>query len=145
VRLKPYQGKCNGEQSPGKTHAERRVCQWNVELLAVIMIQMSGCTCGSNLLKPHSDHYDYCYSRYPAPDWSDQYRHTSGRRPGFGAVAGLAASMLFAVGVLGASLLAGAVLPLTTAGAVDELFGMPKVVSLDFRRAPILYIPKYPI
>ena len=53
--------------------------------------------------------------------------------------AGAAASSLFAVGLFGASLLAGAVLPLTTAYAVSEVFGMPKGVSLDFRRAPIFF------
>ncbi|HEY3477031.1 MAG TPA: Nramp family divalent metal transporter [Anaerolineales bacterium] len=54
-------------------------------------------------------------------------------------VAGDAASALFAIGLLGASLLAGAVLPLTTAYAVSEVFGMPKGVSLDFRRAPLFF------
>jgi Mn2+/Fe2+ NRAMP family transporter len=53
--------------------------------------------------------------------------------------AGEAATALFAVGLLGASLLAGAVLPLTTAYAVSEVFGMPKGVNLDFRRAPIFF------
>jgi Mn2+/Fe2+ NRAMP family transporter len=54
-------------------------------------------------------------------------------------VAGRAASTLFAVGLLGASMLAGAVLPLATAYAVSEVFGTPKGVSLDFRRAPIFF------
>jgi Mn2+/Fe2+ NRAMP family transporter len=54
-------------------------------------------------------------------------------------VAGHAASTLFAVGLLGASMLAGAVLPLATAYAVSEVFGTPKGVSLDFRRAPIFF------
>lgn len=53
--------------------------------------------------------------------------------------AGATATTLFAVGLLGASLLAGAVLPLTTAYAVSEVFGMPKGVNLDFRRAPIFF------
>jgi Mn2+/Fe2+ NRAMP family transporter len=53
--------------------------------------------------------------------------------------AGPAATTLFAVGLLGASLLAGAVLPLTTAYAVSEVFGMPKGVNLDFRRAPVFF------
>jgi Mn2+/Fe2+ NRAMP family transporter len=53
--------------------------------------------------------------------------------------AGPAATTLFAIGLLGASLLAGAVLPLTTAYAVSEVFGMPKGVSLDFRRAPVFF------
>ncbi len=54
-------------------------------------------------------------------------------------VAGSAARALFAVGLLGASLLAGAVLPLATAYAVAETFGQPKGVSLDFRRAPLFF------
>jgi Mn2+/Fe2+ NRAMP family transporter len=53
--------------------------------------------------------------------------------------AGNAAKVLFAVGLLGASLLAGAVLPLATAYAVSEVFGVPKGVSLDFRRAPLFF------
>jgi Mn2+/Fe2+ NRAMP family transporter len=38
------------------------------------------------------------------------------------------------VGLLGASLLAGGVLPLATAYAISEAFGIPKGVNLDFRR-----------
>jgi Mn2+/Fe2+ NRAMP family transporter len=53
--------------------------------------------------------------------------------------AGNAAKMLFAIGLMGASLLAGAVLPLATSYAVSEVFGMPKGVNLDFRRAPIFF------
>lgn len=49
-------------------------------------------------------------------------------------VVGASATMLFAVGLLGASLLAGAVLPLATSYAVSEAFGIPKGVNLDFRR-----------
>src|SRR5262249_41639559 len=52
-------------------------------------------------------------------------------------VAGDAAVMLFAVGLLGASLIAGGVLPLATAYSVSEAFGFRKGVNLDFRRAPI--------
>jgi Mn2+/Fe2+ NRAMP family transporter len=40
---------------------------------------------------------------------------------------------------LGASLLAAAVLPLATAYSVSEAFGLPKGVSLDFRRAPLFF------
>ena len=54
-------------------------------------------------------------------------------------VAGPAAKVLFAIGLLGASLLAGAVLPLATAYALAETFGQPKGVSLDFRRAPLFF------
>jgi Mn2+/Fe2+ NRAMP family transporter len=52
-------------------------------------------------------------------------------------VAGDAAVLLFAVGLLGASLVAGGVLPLATAYSVSEAFGFRKGVNLDFRRAPI--------
>jgi NRAMP (natural resistance-associated macrophage protein)-like metal ion transporter len=54
-------------------------------------------------------------------------------------VVGTAATTLFAIGLLGASLLAGAVLPLATAYAVSEAFGLPKGVNLDFRRAQIFF------
>jgi len=46
------------------------------------------------------------------------------------------AKILFGTGLLGASLLAGAVLPLATSYAIAEAFGLPKGVNLDFRRAP---------
>jgi Mn2+/Fe2+ NRAMP family transporter len=52
-------------------------------------------------------------------------------------VAGAAAVSLFGVGLLGASLVAGGVLPLATAYSVSEAFGFRKGVNLDFRRAPI--------
>jgi Mn2+/Fe2+ NRAMP family transporter len=52
-------------------------------------------------------------------------------------VAGEYAQTLFAVGLLGASLLAAGVLPLATAYSVSEAFGFRKGVSLDFRRAPM--------
>jgi Mn2+/Fe2+ NRAMP family transporter len=52
---------------------------------------------------------------------------------------GNAARTLFGVGLMGASLLAGAVLPLATAYAVSEVLGAPKGVNLDFRRAPIFF------
>ena len=54
-------------------------------------------------------------------------------------IAGDAAKILFGIGLLGASMLAGAVLPLTTAYAVSDVFGTPKGVNLDFRRAPIFF------
>src|SRR5689334_8976062 len=50
-------------------------------------------------------------------------------------VAGSAATMLFAIGLLGASLLAAGVLPLATAFSVSEALGMRRGVNLDFRRA----------
>ena len=54
-------------------------------------------------------------------------------------VAGDAAQILFAVGLVGASLIAAGVLPLTTAYSISEAFGFTKGVSLDFRRAPIFF------
>jgi Mn2+/Fe2+ NRAMP family transporter len=52
-------------------------------------------------------------------------------------VAGASAVTLFAIGLLGASLVAAGVLPLATAYSVSEAFGFRKGVNLDFRRAPI--------
>ena len=49
-------------------------------------------------------------------------------------VVGASATTLFAIGLLGASLLAGGVLPLATSYAVSEAFGIPKGVNLDVRR-----------
>ncbi len=54
-------------------------------------------------------------------------------------VAGAAASELFAVGLLGASLLAAAVLPLATAYSISEAFGFPKGVNLDFRHGRVFF------
>jgi Mn2+/Fe2+ NRAMP family transporter len=52
---------------------------------------------------------------------------------------GKAAVSLFSVGLLGASMLAAAVLPLATAYGVSEAFGLPKGVNLDFRRARLFF------
>jgi len=52
-------------------------------------------------------------------------------------VAGPYAQALFAIGLLGAALLAAAVLPLATAYSTSEAFGFRKGVDLDFRRAPV--------
>lgn len=54
-------------------------------------------------------------------------------------VMGSSATALFAIGLLGATLLAGAVLPLATAYAVSEAFGVPKGVNLDFRRGKVFF------
>jgi len=54
-------------------------------------------------------------------------------------LAGAAAAGLFAVGLLGASMLAGAVVPLATAYSVSEAFGFRKGFGLDYRRAPMFY------
>jgi Mn2+/Fe2+ NRAMP family transporter len=53
------------------------------------------------------------------------------------AFAGQYASLLFGLGLFGASLLAGAVLPLTTAYAICEAFGFERGVSRRFREAPV--------
>ncbi len=55
-------------------------------------------------------------------------------------VVGHSAKAMFAVGLLGAGLLAGAVLPLATSYAISEAFGVPKGVNLDFRRARIFFL-----
>ena len=52
-------------------------------------------------------------------------------------IAGPYAELLFAVGLFGASMLAAAVLPLTTAYAVCEAFGFERGVSRSFREAPV--------
>lgn len=54
-------------------------------------------------------------------------------------VVGHLAKELFAIGLLGATLLAGTVLPLATAYAISEAFGFPKGVNLDYRRAPVFF------
>ncbi len=52
-------------------------------------------------------------------------------------VAGAGATVLFAVGLLGASALAAAVVPLSTAYAVAEATGSPRSVSHRFAEAPL--------
>jgi NRAMP (natural resistance-associated macrophage protein)-like metal ion transporter len=54
-------------------------------------------------------------------------------------VAGSSAMTLFAIGLLGASLLAGGVLPLATSYAISEAFGIPKGVNLDYRRGKVFF------
>ncbi len=53
------------------------------------------------------------------------------------AFAGQYASLLFAIGLFGASLLAAAVLPLSTAYGICEAFGFERGVSRSFREAPV--------
>ncbi len=53
-----------------------------------------------------------------------------------GPLVGGDATLLFALGLLGASLLSAAVLPMATAYSVSEALGLPKGIGLDFRRAP---------
>ena len=52
-------------------------------------------------------------------------------------LAGAYAETLFAIGLLGASMLAAGVLPLATAYSISEAFGFEKGVSSSFREAPI--------
>jgi Mn2+/Fe2+ NRAMP family transporter len=54
-------------------------------------------------------------------------------------IAGDLAGQLFGIGLLGASLLAGGIVPLATAYSVSEAFGFRKGVGLDFRRAPVFF------
>ena len=52
-------------------------------------------------------------------------------------VAGPAAEALFGIGLLGASALAAAVVPLSTSYAVAEVIGAERSVSSNFRKAPV--------
>jgi Mn2+/Fe2+ NRAMP family transporter len=52
-------------------------------------------------------------------------------------VAGPGAELLFAFGLLGASALAGAVVPLSSSYAISEAIGVERSVSRRFREAPL--------
>jgi len=54
-------------------------------------------------------------------------------------IAGSFAAALFALGLLGASLLAAGVLPLATSFSITEAFGFEKGVSFSWEDAPIFY------
>jgi NRAMP (natural resistance-associated macrophage protein)-like metal ion transporter len=54
-------------------------------------------------------------------------------------VAGPAAPELFAVGLLGASLLAASVVPLSSSYAIADAIGTPRSVSASLRQAPLFY------
>ena len=54
-------------------------------------------------------------------------------------LAGHLASSLFAVGLLGAGLLAAAILPLSTAYSVSEAVGVPNALDRKPREAPVFY------
>jgi Mn2+/Fe2+ NRAMP family transporter len=56
-----------------------------------------------------------------------------------GPLLGPAATSIFAIGLLGASLLAAAVLPLSTAYSICESFGFERGVTYKFREAPIFH------
>ena len=55
-------------------------------------------------------------------------------------VAGQFAGQLFAVGLLGAALLAAAVLPLSTSYSICDLFGAPAALDHTFRKARLFYL-----
>ncbi len=57
----------------------------------------------------------------------------------FAPIAGQYAESLFAIGLIGASLLAAGVLPLATAYAVCEAFGFERGISHGFREAPVFF------
>jgi Mn2+/Fe2+ NRAMP family transporter len=52
-------------------------------------------------------------------------------------VAGSGAVVLFGIGLLGASALAGAVVPLSSSYAISEAIGVERSVSRRFREAPL--------
>lgn len=52
---------------------------------------------------------------------------------------GPAATVLFGVGLFGASMLAASILPLSTAYAISEAFGFERGVSRDLREAPVFF------
>ncbi|HSP64653.1 MAG TPA: divalent metal cation transporter, partial [Candidatus Deferrimicrobium sp.] len=54
-------------------------------------------------------------------------------------LAGVHAQQLFAVGLVGASLLAAAVLPLSTAFVICEAFGAERSVQRSFTEAPLFF------
>jgi Mn2+/Fe2+ NRAMP family transporter len=54
-------------------------------------------------------------------------------------LAGSLAKELFAVGLIGAALLAASILPLSTAYAVSDLTGRPAALDDDIREAPLFY------
>jgi Mn2+/Fe2+ NRAMP family transporter len=57
-----------------------------------------------------------------------------------GPLAGRYASILFALGLLNASLFSAAILPLSTAYTVCEAFGWEASLSRDFREAPVFFL-----
>ncbi|MEI6621811.1 MAG: divalent metal cation transporter [Actinomycetes bacterium] len=54
-------------------------------------------------------------------------------------LAGELAKQLFAIGLIGAALLAASILPLSTAYAVSDLTGRPAALDDDFAEAPLFY------
>jgi Mn2+/Fe2+ NRAMP family transporter len=54
-------------------------------------------------------------------------------------IAGPSAEILFTVGLVGASLMAAAIIPISTAFAFTEAFGFVSGIDLSLRRAPVFY------
>jgi len=54
-------------------------------------------------------------------------------------VVGPAAPALFGLGLLGASLLAASVVPLSTSYAIADAIGRPRSITNSFRQAPLFY------
>ncbi len=54
-------------------------------------------------------------------------------------IVGPAATVLFGVGLFGASMLAASILPLSTAYAISEAFGFERGVSRELREAPVFF------
>jgi Mn2+/Fe2+ NRAMP family transporter len=54
-------------------------------------------------------------------------------------VAGAAAPQLFGIGLLGASLLAASVVPLSTSYAIADALGKPRSVTANLKQAPLFY------
>ncbi len=79
-------------------------------------------------------HRDHRHGSLPA-------RHPGSQRPagrpGSRPVAGQYATVLFAVGFFGASLLAAFALPLTAAYAVTEAFGLERGIDRTWSEAPV--------
>jgi Mn2+/Fe2+ NRAMP family transporter len=55
-------------------------------------------------------------------------------------IAGSYATLLFAIGLFGASMLAAGVLPIATATSITEVFGFEAGLSRSWRQAPIFHI-----
>ncbi len=55
-------------------------------------------------------------------------------------IAGNAAKILFGIGIVGASLIAASLIPISSSFAFTEAFGLPKGLGLSYRRARAFYI-----
>src|SRR5262249_57310465 len=78
-------------------------------------------------------------SIYVAGDGSTQITHASQAAVALRPFLGSFAPLLFGIGPIGASLLAAAVLPLSTAYAICESFGFERGISRSFAEAPVFH------